>query len=101
MWSVGGQGVISVTSNLLPKQMKALWNTFSSNDGERARALNHRLIPLFEGLFIETNPVPVKTLVARNTGLFADQVRLPLSPWSLHRSLISRYSVTALRFLKP
>ncbi len=88
MWSVGGKGVISVSSNLLPAQMKALWNAFSANDSERARSLNHRLIPLFEGLFIETNPVPVKVLVSRNTGLFDGRVRLPLvdlEPESLHR----------------
>ncbi len=80
LWAVGGTGVISVTSNLLPARMVALWETFAQGDLDAARAEHLSLLPLFLGLFIETNPTPIKTLVAWATGLCSSTVRLPLTP---------------------
>lgn len=80
MWAVGGRGVISVTSNLLPERMVAMWTAYEQGDLAAARAIHHQLFPWFEGLFVETNPVPVKSLVAWHTGLCTEAVRLPLSP---------------------
>ncbi len=80
LWSVGGRGVISVISNLVPARMVALWRAFVSGDLERARQLHFDLIPLMDGMFIESNPGPIKALMAlRDPGLSAD-VRLPLVP---------------------
>lgn len=80
LWAIGGQGVISVTSNLLPEKFVAMWTAFQEGDLAQARTLHHELFPLFQGLFWETNPVPVKSLVAWHTGLCGDHVRLPLAP---------------------
>lgn len=80
LWAVGGEGVISVTSNLVPDRVVALWRAFEGGDIAEARRLHLQLLPLFTGLFIEANPVPVKTLVAWSTGLIEPDVRLPLTP---------------------
>ena len=79
-WSVGGRGVVSVTSNLLPDRMVELWSQFKSGNLESARRIHTQLLPLFDGLFMETNPVPIKTLVAQHTGLCVPTFRLPLTP---------------------
>ena len=75
--ALGGVGVISVASNLIPKlvvQMveQALWGELQS-----ARAAHHKLSPLFKALFLETNPVPVKQAMTW-AGMAAGGVRLPL-----------------------
>jgi 4-hydroxy-tetrahydrodipicolinate synthase len=80
MWSIGGRGVISVTSNLLPERMVAMWTAFEAGDITAARGVHHELFGWFQGLFVETNPVPVKSLVAWHTGLCTDAVRLPICP---------------------
>lgn len=80
LWAIGGAGVISVASNLVPDRMVALWSAFESGDWETARKLHLQLLPLLTGLFIETNPVPVKTLVARTLEGMSPAVRLPLVP---------------------
>ncbi len=80
LWCVGAQGVISVTSNLVPKRVVALWNAFSSGDIAGARALHTALYPLFKVLFVETNPVPVKAAIEWHTGLPTTATRLPLTP---------------------
>ena len=58
--SVGGTGVISVAANVEPDRMCGLVHAALDGDYERARELHHRLGPLFRGLFVETNPIPVK-----------------------------------------
>jgi len=75
--SVGAVGVVSVASNLLPAEIVALVTAFASGDLARARAIHHRLYPLFKDLFIEPNPVPVKTALAA-LGRMSAEVRLPL-----------------------
>ena len=90
VWCVGGHGVISVTSNLAPKRMVALWSAFSRGDIAAARALHSALFPLFRALFIEANPVPVKAAIQWYTGLPTAEVRLPLTP-------LEEASVEALR----
>jgi 4-hydroxy-tetrahydrodipicolinate synthase len=74
---LGGHGVCSVASNLLPDQVKALVNATANGDWITARQLHFELLPLFNGLFIETNPIPIKT--AMNLyNLSAGPCRLPL-----------------------
>ncbi len=75
--SMGGVGVISVASNIVPKDVAELVNAFSKGDKSKAEAINAKLLPLIEALFIETNPIPVKTAAAL-MGLCSSRMRLPM-----------------------
>ncbi len=79
MLAVGGQGVIGVTSNVLPKQSAQLVQLWFDGDTNGARAMHYELLPLFKGLFIETNPMPVKALLAA-MGMIENVLRMPLTP---------------------
>lgn len=82
--ALGGNGVISVAANVAPEAMSDLVNALSSADAaeiDRGRALHYELLPLFRALFLETNPIPVKT-AASLIGLCSDEMRLPLAPLS-------------------
>ncbi len=75
--SLGGKGVISVMSNLLPREMGDICRAFFAGDIERARALQLRYLPLINAIFDEVNPIPIKALLARH-GLCREEYRLPL-----------------------
>jgi 4-hydroxy-tetrahydrodipicolinate synthase len=75
--AVGGVGVISTTSNVAPAEMVELVRAFRAGDLDRARDLHYRLLPLFEALFTETNPIPLKAALSMR-GLVRDELRLPL-----------------------
>lgn len=75
--AMGGDGVVSVVSNLVPDRMVALAKAALEGDMDRARELHYGLLPLFKGAFIETNPVPIKQAMAW-AGLPAGPCRLPL-----------------------
>ena len=77
--SVGGKGVISTSSNVAPAEVRELVRRFTSGDSVAALEMHHRLLPLFDALFCETNPIPVKAAVAA-LGLCDDEIRLPLTP---------------------
>ena len=77
--ALGGQGVISVASNLIPAEMTDLVRSALQNDWSRARQLQRRYLPLMEVNFIESNPIPVKAALAL-MGLIAPVWRLPLVP---------------------
>jgi 4-hydroxy-tetrahydrodipicolinate synthase len=77
--SLGGVGVISVASNVAPGAVSDMVNALLSGDFERGRELHYELLPLFRALFVETNPIPVKT-AASLLGLCSDEMRLPLIP---------------------
>jgi 4-hydroxy-tetrahydrodipicolinate synthase len=79
--ALGGDGVISVISNLVPARVKALTGAALGGNYEEARKIHHELIPLIKAAFIETNPIPIKT-AAGWAGLPAGPVRLPLGPLS-------------------
>lgn len=75
----GGRGVISVTANVAPADMAELCNVADEGDWARARELHYKLRPLNHAMFLESNPIPVKTalgLMGKCTG----EMRLPLSP---------------------
>ena len=76
--ATGGQGVISVASNVAPAEVSAMCSAMLEGDLNTARGLHHRLFPLFKGCFAESNPVPVKAAMSL-LGLMTDRVRLPLS----------------------
>ena len=77
--SLGGRGVISVVSNLVPGDMAGLIRAFERGDLDRARAFHYGMMPLVRACFLETNPIPVKTALAR-MGRIPFEVRLPLCP---------------------
>ncbi len=78
MMSVGAAGVISVLSNILPGRVKALGRAYmEEKDQDKARSIHTELMPLFSGMFIETNPVPVKEALY-HMGMIEKHVRLPL-----------------------
>jgi 4-hydroxy-tetrahydrodipicolinate synthase len=76
--SVGGTGVISVTANLFPGAMVELVGAAREGDYETARERHAELMTVFDAMFVESNPVPVK-IAAEELGLCASELRLPLS----------------------
>src|SRR5438132_1084692 len=79
--AAGAVGVVSVASNLLPREMCDLVNAFASGDLKRAEGLHRKLYWLFKDLFIEPNPVPIKTALSWRGTILAE-VRLPLCEMS-------------------
>lgn len=77
----GGDGVISVASNVVPGKMRALVDASRNGQLDQAGPLNETLFPLFRDLFLESNPIPVKAALA-HMGLLQDGLRLPLVPMS-------------------
>ena len=75
---LGGHGVISVLSNILPKEMKGLVDSCNAENWTEAEKIQKKLSPLFEVCFIETNPQPIKTLLAVE-GFCEEVFRLPLT----------------------
>jgi 4-hydroxy-tetrahydrodipicolinate synthase len=77
--AVGATGVISVASNLIPKQVGDMVRAFLGGGAREAEHMHRKYYPLFRDLFIEANPVPVKAALARQ-GWMTEEVRLPLVP---------------------
>ncbi len=77
--ALGARGVISTTSNLVPREMVELVAAFAAGEVERARAIHFRLLPLFGALFCESNPIPVKAALALVGAIPRDDLRLPLT----------------------
>lgn len=77
--AVGAQGVISVASNVAPRQVAQMVRAFAESKLGTALKLHLQLYPLFKDLFIETNPIPVKAALAM-MGLIEEEYRLPLVP---------------------
>lgn len=75
--SAGAVGVISVASNLVPEPVSQLVKAFLAGNISEAQAIHQKWYPLFRDLFVEANPVPIKTALARR-GLMTEEVRLPL-----------------------
>lgn len=75
--SLGGGGVVSVLSNLAPREMMEIYLCFKAGDIEGARARQMKLLPLIRAMFIETNPAPIKHAMA-SLGLCSSELRLPL-----------------------
>ncbi|HLX69915.1 MAG TPA: 4-hydroxy-tetrahydrodipicolinate synthase [Verrucomicrobiae bacterium] len=75
--SVGAQGVISVVSNVAPREVSQMVRAFASGDTKKAMQLHQKFYQLFKDLFIETNPIPVKAALAM-MGQIEEEYRLPL-----------------------
>ena len=77
--AVGGDGCISTSSNVVPESLVALLGAWREDNAARALEIHQQLIPVFDVLFCETNPIPVKAALAL-MGLVDAEIRLPLTP---------------------
>lgn len=75
----GGKGNISVTANVAPAEMAELCELALAGDADGAKALNDKLMPLHNAMFVESNPIPVKWAL-HEMGLCDVGIRLPLTP---------------------
>ncbi len=77
--ALGGEGVVSVASNIAPRMMGRLVNAILDGRLEEAQALHYSLLPLFRSVFLQTNPIPIKYALSSRK-LIAEAYRLPLCP---------------------
>lgn len=75
--ALGGKGLISVTSNLVPGQIASMCEAMADGKYDEARKIHHRLFPLHQAMFMQTNPIPLKTALCM-MGKMSDEMRLPL-----------------------
>ncbi|MDD5317919.1 MAG: 4-hydroxy-tetrahydrodipicolinate synthase [Candidatus ainarchaeum sp.] len=99
--SVGGKGVVSVASNLLPGKVSGMVRAALKGDFAEARRLHYELYPLFTKQFVETNPIPIKAAMGM-AGMPAGEPRPPLYPLSeanvpVIKSLVEKYFPGASR----
>lgn len=79
--ALGGHGAISVTANVAPKDSAEMYNAWANGDIVKARELHYKLEPINSAMFIETNPIPVKTALVM-MGKIKEEFRLPLCEMS-------------------
>jgi 4-hydroxy-tetrahydrodipicolinate synthase len=77
---IGGAGGILVASHLAGRQMREMWDAAQGGDMERAREIDAGLRPLYEGLSVTINPIPIKAALAMRDLIPSDRLRLPLVP---------------------
>jgi len=97
--AVGAQGVISVASNIIPREVAQMVNVFAKGDLPGAQRLHHKYYPVFKDLFIETNPIPVKAALAM-MNLVREEFRLPLVPMNPKNRETLRTTLIACGILK-
>ena len=93
----GANGVISVASNIIPREVGQMVKAFQQGNARKATQLHAQYYPLFKDLFIETNPVPVKAALAMMK-VIEEEYRLPLVPmnpknWDILRTTMKRCGV--------
>lgn len=76
--AIGGTGIISVVANIVPKDVAKMVSEFAKGNIKKAQELHYKLLPLIKAMFIETNPIPVKTAMGL-LGMCAPDLRLPMS----------------------
>ena len=76
--SLGGLGVISVASNIAPKAVLDITQSFTRGELSKSLSAQKTLLPLCQALFLETNPAPIKYAMSR-AGFCSEEIRLPLS----------------------
>ena len=77
--SLGGVGIVSVASNVVPCELSKMTRAALNNDWTTARKLHRRYLPLIQALFLESNPMPVKAVLAM-MGRIEESYRLPMLP---------------------
>ncbi len=97
--AVGAQGVISVASNVIPREVSHMVKAFAKGNAAAALKLHNKFYPVFKDLFIETNPVPVKAALAM-MGLMEEEYRLPLVKLSAANHDKLRKTLKAVGVLK-
>jgi 4-hydroxy-tetrahydrodipicolinate synthase len=97
--AVGAQGVVSVASNVIPKQVAQMVNAFTAGNIRQALKFHDYWHPLFKDLFIETNPVPVKAALSM-MGQMEDEFRLPLVPMSARNREVLRATMKKCGLLR-
>jgi len=97
--AVGAQGVISVASNVIPRQVAQMVKAYAAGKTGAALKLHQQYYPLFKDLFIETNPVPVKAALAM-LGQIEEEYRLPLVPMSAKNRDVLMATMRAVGLLK-
>ncbi|WP_461255320.1 4-hydroxy-tetrahydrodipicolinate synthase [Treponema sp. R80B11-R83G3] len=97
--SMGGEGVISVVSNLLPAKVKNMTQAALDGNFEKARAIHYEILPFIKAAFIETNPVPIKQALFW-AGLPSGPTRLPLGRLEPSSEAVLKKTMTELGILK-
>jgi len=97
LMAVGGKGVISVTANIAPREVAAMVRAVQAGDYAEARRLHLHLLPLHDAMFLQTNPIPVKTALGM-MGKIVPEMRLPLCPMpddlsQKLRSVLQKYAL--------
>ena len=95
---LGGKGTISVSANVAPADLSAMCKAANEGNIEEARRLHYKLEPLNKGMFIETNPISVKTALSL-MGKIEEEMRLPLCPMAAEnkerlKNIIKNYGLT-------
>lgn len=91
--AIGGVGVISVVANIVPQDMSNMVRAFRNEEYVRAKLLHYKMQPLYRAMFLETNPVPVKTSLAY-MGKLDFEVRLPMVPMRKQTDMELRTSLS-------
>lgn len=97
--SVGAHGVVSVASNVIPREVSQMVKLFASGKTAAALKIHEKFYPLFKDLFIETNPIPVKTALAM-MGQIAEEYRLPMVPMQPKNREVLRATLKSCGVLK-
>jgi len=97
--AVGAQGVISVASNVIPRQVSKMVSAFAKGRMTEAQRLHAQYYPMFKDLFIETNPAPTKAALSM-LGQMENELRLPLVPISKENTQHLRATLKACKVLK-
>ncbi len=79
LMSIGAVGVISVLANIIPRDVKAMTDAAIRGDWSTARQWHAKMFKLARAMFVETNPIPIKTAMAA-LGMVAEEFRLPMCP---------------------
>ncbi len=97
--AIGGTGVISVSANIVPRDVRAMIEAFQSGNRQEAIRWHQRLLPLTKALFLETNPIPIKTAMGM-LGTITPELRLPLCEMSEANQERLRQALSAYGLLK-
>ena len=98
--SVGAKGVISVSANAIPDKVSALVHAFLNGDVEKAQKIHYEIFDLNKHLFIEPNPVPVKTALGLMKWISSSEVRLPLCEMKAENSAVLKKTLRALNLIR-
>lgn len=81
LMAIGGTGIISVVANIVPRDVADMVEAFEKGNIKKAQELHYKLLPLIKAVFIETNPIPIKTAMGL-LGMCEPDLRLPMCPMS-------------------